>query len=143
MKVIPTDFVIPRAMLSLDNYSNLSAAHPWVNASQFRSWYMVFILGTNGATSINFKMQQATSVLGSGNKDIVGKIYTHADAATGQRIFTHVIKSEELDQANGFSWIRGRVEVTGGTSTQVTGILYGFEPVQRTAKEYAIVEVLN
>ena len=143
MKVIPNDLVATRGFLSLDNYANLSAAHPWVDASIAKSWYMVFTLGNNGATSIVFKVQQAQNILGTGVKDVPGKSYTHTDSATGQRIFTHVIKSEELDGANGYRYLRGRVEVTGGSSVYLTGILYAFEPLSGTAKSYQISEVLN
>jgi hypothetical protein len=129
--------------LSLDNYANLSAAHPWVDVAFSKSWYLVFTLGNNGATSIVFKVQQAQNVLGTGVKDVPGKSYTHTDSATGQRIFTHVIKSEELDGANGYRYLRGRVEVTGGTSTYITGILYGFEPLSGSAHANRISEVLN
>jgi hypothetical protein len=143
MKIIPSDFVVPRAFLSLDNYANLSAAHPWVDASQFKSFLLVAVLGANGSTTTTIRVQQAKNVLGSGFKDVTGKTYVHADPATGQRIIWFSVRSDELDVANGYYFIRLRVEVTGGTTVQWTGVTFGFEPLSGSAIDYKLSEVLN
>jgi hypothetical protein len=145
MKIIPSDFIVPRGILTTDNYANLSASHPWIHVGygSFRSWMVVFQLGNNGATSITFKVQQAKDVLGTGVKDLTGQSYTHADPGTGQRLIAFRFKSEDLDVNNGFRVIRGRVEVTGGTSVYVSAITYGFEPSTGSAWDSRISEVLN
>jgi hypothetical protein len=146
MKILASDFIVPRAMLSMDNYANLSAAHPWVlvgGGGQFRSWMVVFQLGNNGATSITFKVQQAKDVLGTGVKDLTGQSFTHADPGTGHRLFTFRFKSDDLDVNNGYRVLRGRVEVTGGTSTYVSAVTYGFEPSTGAAWDNRISEVLS
>ena len=51
MNALPMERVTPRGFLSLDNYANLSAAHPWVDAGQFRSWLFVAVLGANSSPS--------------------------------------------------------------------------------------------
>ena len=146
MKILASDFIVPRAILSTDNYANLSAAHPWVTVAsggQFRSWMVVFQLGNNSSPSITFKVQQAKDVLGTGVKDLTGQSYTHADQTTGHRLFVFRFKSDDLDVNNGFRVLRGRVEVTGGTSTYVSAITYGCEPSVGAAWDNRISEVLN
>jgi hypothetical protein len=48
-----------------------------------------------------------------------------------------------LDVANGYYFIRLRVEVTGGTTVQWTGVTFGFEPLSGSAIDYKLSEVLN
>ena len=143
MKIIPSDFIAPRGLLSLDNYANLSAAHPWVDASKFKSWLLVAVLGSNGSTTTTVKVQQAKDVLGAGVKDVTGKSYVHADPNTGQRIIWFSVRAEELDVANSYRYLRLRVEVTGGTTVQYTAVTFGVEPLSGSAIEYKISECLN
>jgi hypothetical protein len=142
MNALPMERITPRGFLSLDNYANLSAAHPWVDAGQFRSWLCVAVLGANSSPSIVVKLQQAKDVLGTGVKDIAGKTYTHADSATGQRLVLINLLNEELDTASGYRYARLRVEVTGGTTTQLTGVMLGCDPRFGKAQDDRISEVL-
>lgn len=139
----------PRGFLTLDNYAGLSASHPWVNVCStsntggvFDEWMMLFILGANSSTSITFKLQQAKDGLGAGVKDVPGKVKVFAEPATSQRMFLIGCRSDQLDTANGYKFLRARIEVTGGTTTNITGVLFGFEPVNGTASKHAITEAI-
>jgi hypothetical protein len=142
MNAQPIEKITPRGFLSLDNYANLSAAHPWVDAGQFRSYLFIAVLGANSSSSVLVNLQQAKDVLGSGAKDISGKTYTHADAATGQRLIVINLQNEELDTILGYRYARLRVEVTGGTTTQLTGLMLGCDPRFGKAQDDRISEVL-
>ncbi|MCY2938797.1 MAG: hypothetical protein NTV55_10620 [Planctomycetota bacterium] len=142
MKALPIENVTARGFLSLDNYANLSAAHAWTDAGQFRSWLFIGVLGANSSPSVLVKVQQAKDILGTGVKDIPGKSYTHADAATGQRIVLINLLNEELDTALGYRFARLRVEVTGGTTTQMTGLMLGCDPRFGRAQDDKLAEVL-
>jgi hypothetical protein len=143
MRYIPEDIIVPWAYLLNDNYANLSTSTSWQKVEKFRSFLAVFALGANGATSITFKIQQAKDVLGSSAKDLANQSYTLANPATTHRLIVFRFISSDLDTANGYRTVRLRLEVTGGTSTYVSGVLYGCDPIEGSAWTNKIVEVLN
>ena len=93
MKALPIENVTARGFLSLDNYANLSAAHAWTDAGQFRSWLFIGVLGANSSPSVLVKVQQAKDILGTGVKDIPGKSYTHAAGKPKQFLVPYYIAS--------------------------------------------------
>ena len=143
-----TDRIAARGFLSLDNYANLSAAHPWVDVSTvlgnftFHSYLFIAIIGTNSSSQIVFKLQQAKDVLGSAAKDIPGKSFTQMDSATGQRLIMINLKYSDLDIANGYRYARLRTETTGGTTTQLTAVMLGVDSRLGSADTFNISEVL-
>ena len=135
--------------LSLDNYATLSAAHSWrdINTAKtqeraFHSYLAIAILGANSSSQVVFKLQQARDILGTGVKDVPGKSYTHRDVATGQRLYMINLKYNELDTLNGYSHVRLRVEVVGGTTTSMTGLLLGIDPMVGSAEAINLAEVM-
>ena len=142
MNTSPIEICAPRSLLMIENYSNLAAATAWslVSPSVFDEFMMVFQLGFNDASSFLFKMQQAKDALGSGNKDIPGKL-TIFTGKESNRLFVFNIRANELDLANGYRMIRGRIEVTGGTNTTAGGVLFGFDPKTGMAYDQACAEV--
>lgn len=150
MNLSALDLACVRGFLSMDNYSNLAAACPWVNVCSekntgngFEEWLGVFILGANSSPSITFKLHQAKDVLGTGVKDVAGKTYTFADPATNQRLVLINCRSSELDTQNGYKFIRLRIEVTAGTTTNISALLFGFEQSTNSAITHNISEVVG
>jgi hypothetical protein len=137
-----SEWFIPKALMPVDNYAGSSAATPLTDIGNFRAWQAVFFLGANSSPSILFKLQQAKDVLGAGMKDVPGKTFTYADPATSQRLVVMSIVDEDLDLANGYKFLRARVEATGGTTTQLWAFLSGFEPLSGSAIDRKGAEVL-
>lgn len=142
MHSLPIERITPRGMMNLDNYAGLNGSTNWIDAGAFHSWLVVVALGPNTSPSIAIKLQQAKDSLGAGIKDIPGKTWTHADPATGQRLFLLNLLGEELDIAQGFRYFRPRVDVTGGTATWLGAVALGVDPRFGKAQEDRIPEVL-
>jgi hypothetical protein len=97
----------------------------WVDVSLFQKFGAIITVGTLGASAtLTAKLEQATSSGGAGVKDITGKAIsgltqTPTDNSTSQQIIN--CRSDELDVANGFRYVR--INVVVGTATSDFGAL--------------------
>ena len=96
------------------------AAHTtaWTSmASHQRAIYVVRVGVMAAASTLDFKLQQATDSSGTSAKDISGKAITQLTQAGGDGSDTVAIElhTEDLDVDGGFDYIRGYLTVTGNT----------------------------
>jgi hypothetical protein len=123
----------PNALMS-DQMAVMDAINPvsqaagtittaWVSAANFERFLATIITGVLGAAAtVDAKFQQAQDNAGTGAKDVANKAVTQIVKATGDNKSAMInLRDEELDVANGFSWIR--VSLTVGVAASLVGVL--------------------
>ncbi len=113
----------------------------WVAAAKFNAFMATIKVGVMGAlATVDAKLQQASDASGTGAKDITGKAITQLTAVASPTVDANnrqaVIncRQEELDIANGFTFVRLSVTV-GVAATLLDGTLYGFYPEEGPASD--------
>jgi hypothetical protein len=117
----------------------------WVNAGLYESLQAVLLLGalTTNAT-VDAKLEQATTSGGAGVKDVAGKAVTQL-TEVGTDDDKQVIinlKSEDLDVAGGFAFVR--LTVTPATAAAlIAGLLLGWDARYGPAHAATVDEVVG
>lgn len=103
--------------------SGATAKTDWIPVKNFVNFIVTGQVGALTATgTLDCKIQQATSVSGTGAKDITGKAITQITSPN--QSFTIDLRSAELDVANGFNFIQ--VSMTNATAACTCGLtVYG------------------
>jgi hypothetical protein len=96
--------------------ANVEKTTDWVDVGSFESVMFILLTGDMASETIDFKLEQATSSGGAGKKDLVVATQLAASAAAndGGQIILET-RAEELDQANGYRFVRAS-GVTGGAT---------------------------
>lgn len=116
----------------------------WVSAINFRRFLAVIKTGVLGASAtVDAKIEQATSSVGAGAKDVVGKTITQIVKATGDNKQALIgFRTVDLDTNGGFAWVR--VTLTVGTAASlVTCDLYGGAARELPASRYNIGSIIQ
>lgn len=119
----------------------------WVNAGKFSALLALLGTGVMGASgTIDAKLQQATTSGGAGAKDITGKAITQVVKASGDNKQVMInLRSQELDVANGFGYVR--LSVTVGTAASlISASIWGVNPRFADASadnQAAVVQVIS
>lgn len=97
----------------------------WVDAASWEQLMFILLGGDAAADStIDFKLEQATSSGGAGAKDLVAATQRAAHATTNDNIQTILeTRAEELDHANGFRYVRP--SILGAAATGFIGGVLG------------------
>ncbi len=97
----------------------------WADAGLFGEITAIVTVGTLGTSgTIDCVLQQATDSSGTGAKDITGKAITQITQAGTDQSDTQAVvsvRAEELDTANGFSYVAAKL--TTGTATSDSGVV--------------------
>ena len=109
----------------------------WVSVVNFHTLLAVVETGVLGASAtLDAKFQQAQDNSGTGAKDITGKAITQIVKATGDNKQALInIKPEDLDNANGFGFVRLSLTI-GVAASIVAGKLLGVNPRYATADAF-------
>lgn len=104
-----------------DAYAAGTEVTPWLSLADFGAIQAVVSVGDMQATStVDAKLEQATDSSGTGAKDITGKSATQFVAGTDDNKQSIInCRSEELDVANGFDYVR--LSVTTATAASDSG----------------------
>jgi hypothetical protein len=96
--------------------ANVEKTTDWVDVGSFESVMFILLTGDMASETIDFKLEQATSSGGAGKKDLVVATQLAASAAAndGAQVILET-RAEELDQANGYRFVRAS-GVTGGAT---------------------------
>lgn len=119
----------------------------WVDMADWHQMAAVVALGTMGATiGINAKLEQATDSGGSGAKDISGKAITALDGGDDNNQTWINCRADELDQANGFRFVRLSVTISDTNSPDAAtagncALLFGVDPRYGPASDYDLASV--
>lgn len=118
------------ACIDPDAYAAGTYTTGWVSAANFESLMAIVMAGDLGTNAtVDAKLQQATSSGGAGAKDISGTSITQLTQAGTDDNKQVVInlRGDQLDVANGFSYVRLSITIATATSDG-GGLLLGFNP---------------
>jgi hypothetical protein len=118
----------------------------WVNVANFHALLAFVETGILGAAAtLDAKFQQAQDNIGTGAKDVTGKAITQIVKATGDNKQALInIKPEDIDNANGFGFVRLSLTI-GVAASIVAGKLLGVNPRYATADAFnqaAVVQII-
>lgn len=118
----------------------------WINVANFHALLAIVETGILGAAAtLDGKLQQAQDNIGTGAKDVTGKAITQIVKATGDNKQALInIKPEDLDNANGFGFVRLSLTI-GVAASIVAGKLLGVNPRYATADAFnqaAVVQII-
>ena len=125
--------VKPSARLSLlgvidpDAYNAAAYSTGWIDAGLYEGLLAMVAVGDMQANStVDAKLEQATSAAGAGAKDVSGKAITQlTQAGTDDNKQALInMKSEDLDTNNGFHFVRLTVTVAVAAS-DMGAVLFG------------------
>lgn len=121
----------------------------WVSMQKFNTAMAIIMAGDFGIlATVAAKLEQASDSSGTGAKDITGKSITTLLATASPTVDaddkTAIInvKANDLDLANGFSHVRLSLTV-GVATTDVGGLMLGFDPVYGPASDDDIASVVE
>lgn len=123
-----------------------TATSGWASVANFHALFGVVQTGVLGVSAtLDAKLQQAQDNVGTGAKDVTGKAITQIVKATGDNKQALInLKPEDIDNANGFGFVR--LSLTVGTAASiVAGQLLGVNPRYAPADAYnqaAVVQIL-
>ena len=115
-----------------------TVATAWVPVANFHAFLAIVETGVLGASAtLDARIQQAQDGAGTGVKDIAGRSIVQIVKATGDNKQALInVKPEDLDNANGFAFVRLSLTV-GGAASLVAGKVIGVNP------RYAPAEAFN
>ena len=118
----------------------------WINVANFHALLAIVETGILGASAtLDGKLQQAQDNIGTGAKDVTGKAITQIVKATGDNKQALInIKPEDIDNANGFGFVRLSLTI-GVAASIVAGKLLGVNPRYATADAFnqaAVVQII-
>ena len=123
-----------------------TVATPWVPVANFHAFLAIVETGVLGAAAtLDAKIQQAQDSAGTGVKDVAGRSIVQIVKATGDNKQALInVKPEDVDNANGFAFVRLSLTV-GGAASIVAGKLLGVHPRYAAADAFnqgAVVQVV-
>ena len=118
----------------------------WVPVANFHALLGVVETGLLGvAATLDAKFQQAQDNIGTGAKDVTGKAIVQIVKATGDNKQALInLKPEDIDNANGFGYVRLSLTV-GVAASIVAGKVVGMNPRYATADAFnqaAVVQII-
>jgi hypothetical protein len=138
-----TELLALAGVIDPDAYAAGTYTTAWVSAKNFAMLAALVSVGDMVATStVNAKLEQATSSGGAGAKDITGKAITaltQAGADDNKQAWINV-KPEELDVDNGFAFVRLSMTVATAASDS-GGFLFGYAPSRGPATDVDLTSV--
>ena len=118
----------------------------WVSITNFHALLAVVETGVLGASAtLDAKFQQAQDNIGTSAKDVTSKAIVQIVKATGDNKQALInLKPEDVDNANGFAFVRLSLTV-GVAASIVAGKLLGMNPRYATADAFnqaAVVQII-
>lgn len=123
-----------------------TVATAWVPAANFHAFLAIVETGVLGASAtLDARIQQAQDGAGTGVKDVAGRAIVQIVKATGDNKQALInFKPEDLDNTNGFAFVRLSLTV-GGAASLVAGKVIGVHPRYAPAEAFnqgAVVQVV-
>lgn len=133
----PSDRAAIVGVIDPDAYAASTVTTGWVDVSGWQQLMAIVAVGDMVATStVDAKIEQATSAAGAGAKDVSGLAITQLTQAGSDDNKQAIInvKQTDLDFNNDFQFVR--LSVTIGTAgSDLAGLLLGFDPRYNTAAD--------
>ena len=109
--ILPSELAAIVATIDPDAYADGAQNSDWVDMADFESLMAMLMIGTfpDTGSTMDFKLQQATTSGGAGVKDITGKAITQiasgSPAVSDKQAIINV-RADELDLDGGFQFVR-------------------------------------
>ena len=116
-----SDLIIPIGFIEPKTAAQASVESTWVDMEQEYQVLCVANVGVVG-TTLDLKLQQATDASGTSKKDITGKAIVQI--STDDEIVTIECSADEMDSANGFTFLAADLTTVGAT-TACSVMLFG------------------
>lgn len=133
----PSDRAAIVGVIDPDAYAASTVTTGWVDVAGWQQLMAIVAVGDMVATStVDAKIEQATSAAGAGAKDVSGLAITQLTQAGSDDNKQAIInvKQTDLDFNNDFQFVR--LSVTIGTAgSDLAGLLLGFDPRYNTAAD--------
>lgn len=140
--ILPSDQAVLAAIIDPDAYAASTVTSGWVHMGTYEAIQAIVMAGTLGSSAtLDAKLEQATDSSGTGAKDISGKAITQLTQAGTDSDKQAIIncRSEELDVANGFDYVR--LSITVGTApSDGAGLVLGHYPRYAPATDATTVD---
>lgn len=139
---LPSDQAVVAAVIDPDVLTAATHSSGWVHMGTFEAIQAIVMAGTLGSSAtLDAKLEQATDSSGTGAKDISGKAITQLTQAGTDSDKQAIIncRSEELDVANGFDYVRLSITVATASSDGA-GIILGHYPRYAPATDATTVD---
>ena len=122
----PSNAAVLAGVIDPDAYAANAYSTGWVHMGLYEAIQAIVLAGTMASTStVDAKLEQAQDGSGTGVKDIAGKALTQLTEAGTDSDKVAIIncRSDELDVANGFDYVRLTVTVAEAASDMAAIIL--------------------
>ena len=135
-----SEFISVVGTVDPDAYAPAALSSDWVDMGDYDQLLVVVMTGalTSGSSTIDAKLQEATSAAGAGAKDISGKAITQVAAAsppTDDQQFIINLRAAELDKDNKFRYVKLILTVGAGAAdcgAVLLGVKARYEPASGT-----------
>lgn len=120
--ILPSNEAVLVGIIDPDANAAATYTTAWVHMGTFEAIQAIVMAGTLGSSAtLDAKLEQAADSSGTGAKDISGKAITQLTQAGTDSDKQAIIncRSDELDVANGFDYVR--LSMTVGTATSDSG----------------------
>ena len=154
--ILPSEVAAPVGTIDPDNYATGAQNSDFVDMENWESLRTLLMVGAWGdtTTTIDMKLQQATSSGGAGVKDITGKAITQIAAgspAAGDKQAVINVRASELDTNNDFQFVRAVVTIADSASpadsptvsTDYAVVIDGFGPRYGPASDFDLASVVE
>lgn len=124
MGKLPSEKVAVLATIDPDANTASTFYSDFVNMEEWPELMAVCMAGILGSSAtIDFSLLQSTSSTGAGEKAITGKAITQIDTASNDKQQVINLRTDELDVAGGFSFVRAKMTVATSTSDSAAIVL--------------------
>ena len=151
---LPSEVAGLVATIDPDAYAHGAQNSDWVDMADWGALMAVLKIGTfpDTGSTMDFKLQQATTSGGAGAKDITGKAITQiasGSPAAGDKQAIINVRADELDLANDFQFVRAVATGADSSSPADSPVntidygadLYGFFPRYGPASDFDLASV--
>ena len=155
--ILPSELAALVGTIDPDNYATGAQNSDWVDMQDWEAVKTTLLIGDWGDTTstIDMKLEQATSSGGAGAKDITGKAITQiasgSPVASDKQAIINV-RASELDVNNDFQFVRAvatgadtasPADSPGGINTDYGAVLLGFGPRYGPASDNDLASVVE
>ena len=144
--ILPSDQAVLAAVIDPDVLTAATHVSGWVHMGTYESIQAIVMAGTLGSSAtLDAKLEQATDSSGTGAKDISGKAITQLTQAGSDSDKQAIIncRSEELDVANGFDYVRLSITVATASSDGAGLVLGHYARYQPATDATTVDEVVS
>lgn len=144
--IIPSNEAVLAGVIDPDLNAAGTFTTDWINMGLYEAIQAIILAGALGTgATLDAKLEQATDDSGTGAKDVTGKAITQLTQAGGDDDKQAIIncRSDELDVANSFSYVRLSVTIAAASSDSGAVVLGHYARYQPATDIASVAEVIS